>query len=133
MTRLKRRNWQHSDASVLLLCGQANYISKLVRLPGIVISASVLTSRASRLHITCKACRHVATINVVGGFTGFTLPRRCAGETVPGETKDCPLDPYMIIHERSSFVDEQVIKLQEAPDAVPVGELPRHIKLTADR
>jgi MCM OB domain len=30
-------------------------------------------------------------------------------------------------------VDQQTIKLQEAPDAVPVGELPRHIILSADR
>jgi DNA replication licensing factor MCM5 len=70
---------------------------------------------------------------VQGGFSGFTFPRKCGGETIPGEPKDCPLDPYVIVHEKSSFVDEQVIKLQEAPDAVPVGELPRHIKLTADR
>lgn len=111
----------------------ASYISKLVRLPGIVISASVLTSRASRLSLTCKACRHVMSMTVSGGFSGFSLPRRCSGTVVPGETKDCPLDPYVIVHERCTFVDEQVIKLQEAPDAVPVGELPRHIKLTADR
>lgn len=50
-----------------------------------------------------------------------------------GETKDCPLDPYVIIHEKSTFVDEQVVKLQEAPDSVPVGELPRHIKLCMER
>jgi DNA replication licensing factor MCM5 len=112
---------------------QASYISKLVRLPGIVISASVLTSRASQLHIMCKSCRHVAHLTVSGGFSGFTLPRRCAGETIPGEPKECPLDPYVIVHEKCSFVDEQVIKLQEAPDAVPVGELPRHIRLTTDR
>ncbi|CAD6584776.1 MAG: minichromosome maintenance protein 5 [Cyphobasidiales sp. Tagirdzhanova-0007] len=111
----------------------ASYISKLVRLPGIVISASVLTSRASKLHITCKSCRHVQTLTVQGGFSGFTLPRRCMGDSIPGEPKDCPLDPYVIVHEKCTFVDEQVIKLQEAPDAVPVGELPRHVKLTADR
>lgn len=50
-----------------------------------------------------------------------------------GETKDCPLDPYVIVHEKCTFVDQQNIKLQEAPDAVPVGELPRHIQLCADR
>lgn len=121
------------DLLSLTSASQASYISKLVRLPGIVISASVLTSRASKLNITCKACRHVANIPVQGGFSGFTLPRRCAAEALPGEPKDCPLDPYVIVHERCTFVDEQVIKLQEAPDAVPVGELPRHIKLAADR
>lgn len=45
----------------------------------------------------------------------------------------CPLDPYFVVHERCQFIDQQVIKLQEAPDQVPVGELPRHILISADR
>lgn len=45
----------------------------------------------------------------------------------------CPLDPYFVVHERCQFIDQQVIKLQEAPDQVPVGELPRHILVSADR
>lgn len=52
---------------------------------------------------------------------------------MPGTTKDCPLDPYTIMHDRSRFVDQQSIKLQEAPDVVPVGELPRHMQLSAER
>lgn len=56
---------------------QATSISQLVRLPGIVISASVLASRAIKLHITCKSCRHVAHMDIQGGFAGFSLPRRC--------------------------------------------------------
>lgn len=43
------------------------------------------------------------------------------------------MDPYLIIHSKSQFSDHQVLKLQEAPDMVPVGELPRHILLSADR
>jgi DNA replication licensing factor MCM5 len=43
------------------------------------------------------------------------------------------MDPYMIIHSRCSFIDHQTIKLQEAPDMVPVGELPRHMLLSVDR
>jgi len=49
----------------------------------------------------------------------------------PGDK--CPLDPYVVVHEKSQFVDQQVLKLQEAPDQVPVGELPRHILISADR
>ena len=45
----------------------------------------------------------------------------------------CPLDPYFVVHEKSQFIDQQVIKLQEAPDDVPVGELPRHILVSSDR
>lgn len=33
----------------------------------------------------------------------------------------------------STFSDHQTLKLQEAPDMVPVGELPRHMLLSADR
>lgn len=43
------------------------------------------------------------------------------------------MDPYVIIHDKCTFVDQQTIKLQEAPDMVPVGELPRHVLLSADR
>ncbi|KNZ53343.1 minichromosome maintenance protein 5 (Cell division control protein 46) [Puccinia sorghi] len=108
-------------------------ISKLVRMPGIVISASTLSSRATMLHLMCKSCRHVRRIAVQGGFTGFTLPRTCSSSPIQGEKKECPLDPYTIVHEKSRFVDQQSVKLQEAPDMVPVGELPRHILLSLDR
>ncbi|MBW0510406.1 hypothetical protein O181_050121 [Austropuccinia psidii MF-1] len=108
-------------------------ISKLVRMPGIVISASTLSSRATMLHLMCKSCRHVKRIAVQGGFTGFTLPRYCSSTPIAGQSKECPVDPYAIIHEKSRFVDQQSVKLQEAPDMVPVGELPRHILLSLDR
>jgi len=52
----------------------------------------------------------------------------------PDEKSDrCPMDPYFVVHEKCQFIDQQVLKLQEAPDQVPVGELPRHILVSADR
>ena len=60
-----------------LSCTQATNISRLVRLPGIVISASTLSSRAIRLSLQCKSCRHVMSMEVQGGFSGFQLPRKC--------------------------------------------------------
>ncbi|KAI5475627.1 hypothetical protein MNV49_001088 [Pseudohyphozyma bogoriensis] len=111
----------------------ATSISHLVRLPGIVVSASVLQSRAIKLHLMCKSCHNVANLEVQGGFSGFQLPRVCGASSPEGQTKDCPMDPYVIVHDKCQFVDQQIIKLQEAPDMVPVGELPRHLTLTADR
>lgn len=117
----------------------ANTMSKLVRIPGIVISASVLSSRATRLHLQCRACRSVETINPPSGLGGLGggsdrgLPRVCKAPAADGRDKDCPMDPYLIIHSKSDFTDHQTLKLQEAPDMVPVGELPRHILLSADR
>lgn len=109
-------------------------ISRLVRVPGIVIGASVMSSKASALTVQCRNCAHTMDIPVSGGFSGVSLPRRCERHRVANDpTEKCPLDPYFVMHERSRFVDQQVIKLQEAPDDVPVGELPRHVLISADR
>ncbi|KAI0122896.1 MCM2/3/5 family protein [Xylariales sp. AK1849] len=109
-------------------------IARLVRVPGIVIGASVMSSKATELHIQCRNCNHNSAIPVLGGFTGVTLPRQCARQRTAGDPAEkCPMDPYFVVHEKSQFVDQQVIKLQEAPDQVPVGELPRHVLISADR
>lgn len=109
-------------------------ISRLVRVPGIVIGASVMSSKATELRLECRNCHFIQHLGVDGGFTGVTLPRRCGRERSKGDpTEPCPLDPYFVVHESSKFVDQQVIKLQEAPDQVPVGELPRHVLISADR
>ena len=43
------------------------------------------------------------------------------------------MDPYSIIADKCVCVDQQVMKLQELPDNVRVGEIPCHVVLTADR
>lgn len=117
----------------------ANTMNKLVRIPGIVISASVLSSRATKLHLQCRSCRAPKDIYPSGGMGGVGggsdrgLPRFCDAPEVGGKKNDCPIDPYLIVHSKSTFADQQTLKLQEAPDMVPVGELPRHMLLSVDR
>jgi DNA replication licensing factor MCM5 len=111
----------------------ARYISKLVRIPGIVIGASTLSSKAIVLQLVCRNCRHMHRLDIGSGFAGITLPRHCLGPAPPNERKTCPMDPYVVVHDRSEFIDQQVLKVQEAPDMVPVGEMPRHILLSVDR
>ncbi|KAK2602193.1 hypothetical protein N8I77_008744 [Diaporthe amygdali] len=125
----------HSDAEDVSIRNLDSLtISRLVRVPGIVIGASVMSSKATELHLSCRNCGYVQQIIIDGGFSGVTLPRRCGRERQKGDPTDpCPLDPYFVVHENSKFVDQQVIKLQERPDQVPVGELPRHVLISADR
>ncbi|KAI9857034.1 MAG: minichromosome maintenance protein 5 [Trichoglossum hirsutum] len=111
----------------------ATNISHLVRIPGIIIGASTLSSKATSLYIQCRNCQYTQLLPVTGGFSGITLPRICTRPKQPGDTADCPMDPYFVVHEKCQFIDQQVLKLQEAPDQVPVGELPRHILISADR
>ncbi|ORZ36828.1 MCM2/3/5 family-domain-containing protein [Catenaria anguillulae PL171] len=111
----------------------ATMVGRLVRLTGIVIGASTLSAKATSVHIMCRNCRFVKTLPVTSGFSGIQMPRACDGPPTPGAPKDCPMDPFIIVHDKCTFVDQQTIKLQEAPDVVPVGELPRHMVLSADR
>ena len=113
----------------------ATNVSNLVRIPGIVIGASTLSSKATLLNIQCRNCAHTEHLVVEGGFAGISLPRTCSRPKVQGQEAGdpCPLDPYFVVHEKCQFIDQQIIKLQEAPDQVPVGELPRHILISADR
>ena len=47
--------------------------------------------------------------------------------------KKCPPAPYTVIPEECTFVDQQRLKLQEAPETVPTGEMPRHMLCVVDR
>ncbi|PVU96856.1 hypothetical protein BB561_000921 [Smittium simulii] len=122
-----------SNANILSMRElNANFISKLVCITGIVIGASTLSSKATHIYLQCKSCKHVKILPVAGGYSGVQLPRYCDKPTTQDSEK-CPLDPYDIIPDKCVFVDQQTLKLQELPDFVPVGELPRHLVMSADR
>ena len=38
-----------------------------------------------------------------------------------------------MLAENSTFVDQQTIKLQERPEMVPTGDMPRHVQACLDR
>jgi DNA replication licensing factor MCM5 len=108
-------------------------MGKLVRIPGIVIGASTLSSRATQVTAMCRSCMTTKVIPIKGGFSAISLPRNCDSTSADGGKNNCPMDPFVIVHDKCKFVDSQVIKLQEAHDMVPVGDLPRHTILNADR
>lgn len=112
----------------------ATTISKLVKITGIIVASSSLSSQATHLQLRCKGCGFSKGMPVSQGFSGVQLPRSCDNpnrENNNGER--CPMDPFEVDHNNSKFVDVQTLKIQEAPDMVPVGELPKHLILAADR
>lgn len=107
-------------------------MSKLIKIPGIIIAASSIRSKATKISIQCRSCRnYLNNIAVKPGLEGYALPRKCPTDTA-GQPK-CPVDPFFIIPDKCKCVDFQILKLQEAPEAVPNGELPRHLQLFCDR
>ncbi|KAF9579436.1 minichromosome maintenance protein 5 [Lunasporangiospora selenospora] len=112
----------------------ANSISKLIRISGIIIAASPLTSKATVLQIRCKTCSKTKKIPIQAGFSGVSMPRTCdLNVGAEANPQGCGMDPYIVDHDNSKCVDQQILKLQESPDDVPVGELPRHVLLSSDR
>lgn len=105
-------------------------MSKLIQIPGIVISASRVQAKASALAIVCRGCGDKRYIPVRPGFGGAELPKVC---TAAMPEKKCPNNPYSVIPELCTFVDQQILKLQESPEDVPTGEMPRHMQLVVDR
>ncbi|KAG5358539.1 DNA replication licensing factor mcm5 [Yarrowia sp. B02] len=123
-----------SDASVTQIRDLgSNHVSRLVRVPGIIIGSGSVSNKVKTVSLVCRDCRDTIQIEVTPGFGSLNIPRTCQGPPNPnGEAKNCSLDPYRIQHEKSEFVDQQVLKMQEAPEMVPVGEMPRHVIICAD-
>jgi len=61
------------------------------------------------------------------------IPRTCENASDEKNDKQCPLDPFEVVADKCSFLDIQKLKLQEAPEDVPTGEMPRHIWLFCER
>ncbi|KAK1323008.1 hypothetical protein QJS10_CPA02g01234 [Acorus calamus] len=110
----------------------AEYMSKLVKIAGIVIAASRTKAKATYVTLLCKNCKNVKTVPCRPGLGGAIVPRSCDHVPQPGE-EPCPLDPWVVVPDKSKYVDLQTLKLQENPEDVPTGELPRNMMLSVDR
>lgn len=46
---------------------------------------------------------------------------------------ECGPTPYSVLPDESLFIDQQTLKLQEAPEMVPTGEMPRSVLVAVER
>jgi len=112
---------------------QADHISKLVRVPGIVTSSTKPRAKATKITLRCTNCKATITRKGARGFGSVQIPRTCENASDEKNDKQCPLDPFEVVADKCTFLDIQKLKLQEAPEDVPTGEMPRHIWLFCER
>lgn len=98
-----------------------NDIDKLVSVKGLVLRSTSIIPDMKVAFFKCNACDHTIAVEIDRGV--ISEPTKCPRE-VCGQTNS-----MMIVHNRSSFADKQVIKLQETPDLVPDGQTPHSINL----
>jgi DNA replication licensing factor MCM5 len=129
----------------------SDHVGKLVVVPGIIISASKTNSKPTQLQLVCRFCGKKKSIPAAPGFQSTPLPLQCDSQLLREETNGasgegaapaiapgaapvkCGGSPYMVLGDECEFVDQQILKLQESPEEVPTGEMPRHLRLSAER
>lgn len=78
----------------------------------------------------CSKCSEKLDIDCSGpGSHNVALPKKCP----KAAEQNCPDGSIKVMADDCSFIDEQKLKLQEAPEEVPTGEMPRSIELSVER
>ena len=100
-------------------------VNKLLLVPGIIISASRTKPKATSITIRCKGCGTERELACGAGFSGVQLPRVCSALRDDGQgggaavaDAKCPFDPFVIVTSKCTYIDQQTLKLQEAPETV---------------
>jgi len=77
----------------------AEHVGRLLKVSGIIVSASKVKSKATIVEIQCTRCGNHKTINCQDTFASVVLPKRCDGDTkgTSGEQNECGLAPYVVI------------------------------------
>lgn len=104
----------------------SSLMGQLVCVTGVVTACSRATTKARVVTVQCHNCFHNKRITVNTGLGGLVVPRTC-------EAKKCPLDSYRVMPYHCDLMDTQTLKLQEAPEDLPTGEIPRTFLLQTER
>ena len=97
------------------------HIGKLVMVEGIVVRASPARPLVMQAAFRCKRCGTVSHIPQSGPF--LTAPPACSD---PACRRRGPFD---FVQEESKFIDSQDIRIQERPEDLPPGQLPRWLDI----
>lgn len=92
-------------------------IGKLVMVEGIVVRSSPVRPMVMQAVFRCKRCGTTNPINQTGSF--LRGPFACS-------SPDCKSKgPFEFVQEESIFIDSQDLRIQERPEDLPPGQLPR--------
>ncbi|MCL1978529.1 MAG: minichromosome maintenance protein MCM [Candidatus Bathyarchaeota archaeon] len=101
-------------------------MGKLILVEGIVVRATPVRPMVLQAAYKCKRCGTIMKIEQTGQF--LKAPAVCMAP-------DCGKEgPFEFAQEESTFIDSQDLRLQEKPEDLPPGQLPRvlAVKLVGD-
>jgi len=96
-------------------------MGKLVMVEGIVVRATPVRPMVMNAAFRCKRCGTVNHIEQTGQF--LKAPPVCP-------SPDCGREgPFEFVQDESTFIDSQDLRLQEKPEDLPPGQLPRTLNV----
>ena len=98
-----------------------SHIDQLLSIKGMVIRCSPIIPDLKLAFFRCCVCHHNTEVMINQGR--IDEPTKCDGCNMAGSME--------LIHNRCSFTDKQLIRLQEVADEVPEGETPYTVTLFA--
>lgn len=96
-------------------------MDRLISIKGLVIRTTPVIPDMKDAFFRCNVCNHSVNVGLDRGK--IREPTEC-----PRPICSSP-NSMQIVHNRCSFEDKQVIKLQETPDAVPAGQTPHSVSV----
>jgi len=108
------------ESTQLRMLGAAN-IGRLIMVEGIIVRATPVQPQVLRGAFRCKRCETPSYLDQAGPF--LRAPTRCTNPTCQSK------GPFEFLQKDSTFIDHQQIRLQERPEDLPPGQLPRTLNV----
>jgi len=108
------------DVTPLRILG-SKHIGKLVMLEGIVVRASPARPLVMEGAFKCKWCGTITHVTQSGPF--LTAPTACSAPECRRKSA------FDFVPEESTFIDSQDVRIQERPEDLPPGQLPRWLDI----
>jgi len=99
----------------------SKHIGKLVMLEGIAVRASPARPLVMEAAFKCKWCGAMSNVTQSGPF--LTAPLACSAPECRRKSS------FDFIQEESTFIDSQDVRIQERPEDLPPGQLPRWLDI----
>ena len=108
------------EAAALRKLGSA-HIGKLVMVEGIVVRSTPVRPMVMQAAFRCKRCGTTTYVNQTGPF--LRAPFVCSDPSCRRK------GPFDFIQEETTFTDSQELRVQERPEDLPPGQLPRALSI----
>jgi len=99
----------------------SDHIGKLVMVEGIVVRSTPVRPMVMQAVFKCKRCGEITPINQTGQF--LRAPFVCSNPSCRAK------GPFDFVQEESTFIDSQELRIQERPEDLPPGQLPRTLNI----